>query len=380
MNWLVIFYSVILLLLSFDVKFINKISTSRVNKLIYAFPIIAGLISWSCDVLTRESRVSSIYNADNEIVNNQFQINFDFLPDISSSDESIHLEKTPVATSLKSYALVTGASRGIGRSIAISLARRRFNLILVAKDHKRLEAFATELHESYGVSVVTISKDLSADNAAQEIFQITQDKGLEVDILMSNAGMCRVGDVLDMSVDMITYLTRLNFESVVQLSNLFGNEMKLRRKGRIVIISSLTGSVMGVPTAAVYAANKAGLNSFSASFGKEMEAHAVPVTLIIPGAVTNTNFSKMAQMEKAFIWDFPIGILTPEIVAESTVQAMIAGKREVVIGWLNVIMARIVNHLLPKSWILTLCELSFNPFVINWKNKRKTPHEDAKEL
>lgn len=364
----------------------SQTSTSRVNRLIFVLPIVTGLISWSCDILTRENRVSSIYNADNDIVNDQFQVKFDFLPDISSSEYStVHdklaqIEKIPLATSLKSYALVTGASRGIGRSIAISLARRRFNLVLIAKDHKRLEHFANELHRCYGVNVVTISKDLSLDNAAQEIFQITHDKGLEIDILVSNAGMCRVGEVLDMSYDLITYLTRLNFDSVIQLSHLYGNEMKTRKKGRIVIISSLTGSVMGVPTAAVYAANKAGLNSFSASFGKEMEAYAVPVTLIIPGAVSNTNFSKMAKMERAFIWDIPIGILTPGVVAESTIQAMIVGKREVVIGWLNVIMARIVNDLLPKSWILTICKWSFNPFVIDWKRKPHTPNVKSIEL
>ena len=361
-------------------------TTSSLNRFIFALPIVAGLISWSYDVFTRESRISPIYNADNDILNDRYQVNLDFLPDISSSeysavhDKLIKTVKIPAATSLKSYALVTGASRGIGRSIAISLARRRFNLVLIAKDHKRLERLADEIRLCYGVSVVTISKDLSLDNSAREIFQITQNKGLEIDIFVSNAGMCRVGEVLDISFDLIAYLTRLNFESVIQLSHLYGNEMKLRKKGRIVIISSLTGSVMGVPTAAVYAANKAALNSFSASFGKEMEAHAVPVTLIIPGAVSNTNFSKMAKMERALIWDFPIGILTPEVVAESTVQAMIVGKREVVIGWLNVIMARIVNYFLPKSWILTICKWSFNPFVFIWNRKPQTPNVEAKEL
>lgn len=358
----------------------------RGMRVLCSFPIATAVISWGHDLWTRQDRISPIFNADGELVNRKYEPKFDFLPDNLSIQFSsirqklVNINKAELASSSKSYALVTGASKGIGRSIAVALARRRFNLILVGQDEKSLQSLSQDLKNCYGISVLTISKDLSKDDSANEIFEITNEQKLEVDILFSNAGLCRVGNVVDMEDYSISYLIRLNFEAVVKLSRLYGMDMVKRKRGRIAIISSLTGAVEGVPSAAVYAASKAALNSFAASFGREMEVHGISVTLLVPGAVHNTNFAKVANMESSFIWYIPVGKLTPERVAESAVDAMIVGKREVVIGWLNVIMAKIMNELLPKKWILMICELSFKPSFIPWHSKQHVKIDNQKEL
>ena len=131
-----------------------------------------------------------------------------------------------------------------------------------------------------------------------------------------------------------------------------------------MIVSSLTGAMPGVPTAAMYAATKSYQRSLSSSLGRELEGYGVGVTCVMPGAVTDTNFQSDANMMDSTIFKFPIGGLTPEIVAEIAVRAVISGRQEVFVGWMNVIMGRLMSTLLPARLQMLICELTWRPLPL----------------
>ena len=164
------------------------------------------------------------------------------------------------------YALVTGASSGIGRAISVELARYNIPLILVARDIIKLKTVANDIERHYNVKVKILQADLSTSDCAQRIYDAT--KGLNVDILVNNAGVCTHGDFVDGdSVDIMNMMS-VNMGAVTQLSQLYGRDMKERRRGRILIVSSISGALPGNPNVAVYAATKAYEKSFASSLGK----------------------------------------------------------------------------------------------------------------
>ena len=187
----------------------------------------------------------------------------------SSSSSSLLLNSTSAFTMNvddAGYALVTGASSGIGRAISVELARYNIPLILVARDITKLKTVANDIERHYNVKVKILQADLSTSDCAQRIYDAT--KGLNVDILVNNAGVCTHGDFVDGdSVDIMNMMS-VNMGAVTQLSQLYGRDMKERRRGRILIVSSISGALPGNPNVAVYAATKAYEKSFASSLGK----------------------------------------------------------------------------------------------------------------
>eukprot|EP00557_Chaetoceros_sp_GSL56_P007433 CAMPEP_0176495032 /NCGR_PEP_ID=MMETSP0200_2-20121128/10433_1 /TAXON_ID=947934 /ORGANISM="Chaetoceros sp., Strain GSL56" /LENGTH=585 /DNA_ID=CAMNT_0017892869 /DNA_START=1961 /DNA_END=3715 /DNA_ORIENTATION=- len=244
-----------------------------------------------------------------------------------TTEESSHLEQR------KCWALVTGASRGIGRSIVISLARRDISIVLVARDKELLERLSKVVEDCYGVQTLVIASDLCQTNAAHDIALELDRNQIHVDILINNAGMGDTREFVTTLPKKINDLCQVNVTSITQLTQILGAKMKGKRAGRIAFVSSLAGAVPGVPHAAIYAAAKAYQKSLATSLEREMEGYGVGVTCIMPGAVRGTNFASNANMEDAVIWEFPFGILDPETVAECTVDAVILGRPMVIVGW-----------------------------------------------
>jgi len=187
----------------------------------------------------------------------------------SSSSSSLLLNSTSAFTMNiddAGYALVTGASSGIGRAISVELARYHIPLILVARDISKLKSVANDIERHYNVKVKILQADLSTPDCAKRIYDAT--KGLNVDILVNNAGVCTHGDFVDGdSVDVMNMMS-VNIGAVTHLSHLYGRDMKERRRGRILIVSSLSGALPGNPNVAVYAATKAYEKSFASSLGE----------------------------------------------------------------------------------------------------------------
>lgn len=227
------------------------------------------------------------------------------------------------------YALVTGASRGIGRAIAVELARYEIPLILVARDAERLTNLAYDIESCYGVRCCILAADLSKPGEAERVHNATSAAGLKVDILVNNAGYSLQGESMDFSVQKTNNLIQLNALSLSSLTHLYGKDMKERRRGRILMMSSICGATAGIPSVAVYAATKSFVNTLSLSLAQELEQYGCGVTLVMPGAVKDTEFKSRSDTHQALCWKIPFYPKTPQRVAESSIKALLRGETEV---------------------------------------------------
>ena len=258
------------------------------------------------------------------------------------------------------YALVTGASQGIGRAIAVELARWEIPLILVARDVQRLTALANDIERCYGVKCCVLRADLSKQDAAEQIFSVTQKAGLDVDILVNNAGVASSGEFVDADPQSLKTMVNVNTVSVASLSNLYGADMKRRGRGRILIVSSIMGDMCAGPTVAAYAATKSFERVLALSISKELEPYGIGVTCLMPGAV-NSEFEKRSGANNAIVWKIPYYAKTPESVASTGVRAMLRGDQQVMPGWANRVFAKIAKPVLPQRLITVMVETVWNP-------------------
>ncbi len=185
-------------------------------------------------------------------------------------------------------ALITGASSGIGRELARLLAGRAHDLVLVARSADKLGDLATELHQTHGVTVSTLSLDLGQFGAAQTVYDFTKRKGIKVEILVNNAGVGLYGEHVELSGDRIDAMLQLNVAALTELCRLYGIEMKARKSGRILNVAS-TAAYQPTPFFAAYGASKAYVLNFSEALAMELGDHGVAVSCLSPGP-TDTGF------------------------------------------------------------------------------------------
>jgi uncharacterized protein len=250
-----------------------------------------------------------------------------------------------------STALVTGASSGIGAAIARSLAGRGQGLTLVARREERLTELAEELQRRYGVRAETIVCDL-ADAAERDRLEARIDeRGLEVEVLVNNAGFGYAGRFVDADRKRQVEMVRVNVETVVDLSGRYLPQMVDRGRGAVINVAS-TAAFQPLPGSATYAASKAFVLSYSEALHQEAKGRGVTVTAICPGPV-RTEFPQAAGIERAeegtpgFVW------MSAEDLAEEAVKAAAAGKRAVVPGRLNYAGSVLGRHV-PRKLVLPL--------------------------
>jgi hypothetical protein len=154
-----------------------------------------------------------------------------------------------------SYALVTGASEGIGRAIAVELARWEIPVVLVARNAEKLTALAYDLEACYGVKCCVLQADLSQIDAAEKVYEVTTRAGIPIDILVNNAGVAYEGLAVDMNPADIERMILLNTVTYAKLSQLYGADMKRRRRGRILMVSSMAGLCIASPNTVGYVSN-----------------------------------------------------------------------------------------------------------------------------
>jgi Short-chain dehydrogenases of various substrate specificities len=228
-----------------------------------------------------------------------------------------------------STALVTGASSGIGAAIAESLARRGYGLTLVARREDRLADLASELHEEHGVRTGIVACDLADPAERDRLAAEVDELGLDVELLVNNAGFGSSGDFVDADRERQVEMVRVNCETVVDLSGRYGPGMARRGRGAIINVASMA-AFQPLPGQTTYAATKAFVLSFTEALHHELKGAGVTVSAVCPGPV-RTEFMDAAGIERAdstpdFIWT------TSEHVAEDAVKAAEAGKRAVVPG------------------------------------------------
>ena len=382
----IIFYSSILASIINNETSHNAILASQPMMVLYCLPVAATILTWISD-LPRQLKLSKLYDSNGQpiraIAIGAWKKYLPFLPDAKFASrkeyDSVHqylMQKQKNKKSIlknknacnnthkPSWALVTGASKGIGRAIAISLARRNIPVVLVARDSEKLQSLSQLIQECYGVKTMVVKCDIGSDDNLNAMMDALAKACIEIEILVNNAGLGETCEFIDLSPEKMEQMNQVNVMGTTKLTHRFGSEMMKRRRGRIVIVSSLAGAMPGVPTAAMYAATKSYQRSLSSSLGRELEGYGVGVTCVMPGAVTDTNFQSDANMMDSTIFKFPIGGLTPEIVAEIAVRAVISGRQEVFVGWMNVIMGRLMSTLLPARLQMLICELTWRPLPL----------------
>ena len=231
-----------------------------------------------------------------------------------------------------SYVLITGTTSGLGREFARIFAQNGYNIVAVARNEVLLQQQKQELERQFGVEMVYIVKDLSAENSAQEVYDEIKHKGIYIDILINNAGFGSFGRYVDVDWQRQKGLASVNMLAVMQLSCLFGKHMDRRGKGKIVNIASISSFQAG-PYMAMYYASKAFVRSFSEALHEEMKSSGVSVTAICPGPVA-TNFERNAHMINSAMFT-RLRVYTPEVVAAKSYRAIMNNKAVYVVGWPN---------------------------------------------
>ncbi len=192
-------------------------------------------------------------------------------------------------------ALITGASSGIGRELARVHAEAGGGLILTARNEAALQTLAVELKATHGVVVHVFARDLGDPGAAEALFEAVTAAGLQVDILINNAGFGGRGAHADRPLDEELAMIDLNVRALVALTHFVARDMAARGAGRILNVGSTAGFMPG-PNQAVYFATKAFVNSFSQALDQELRGRGVTSTLLAPGYV-ETGFAARAGLK-----------------------------------------------------------------------------------
>ena len=220
--------------------------------------------------------------------------------------------------------LVTGASSGIGKSFAESLARRGANLIITARSVDKLEALAASLRSSAKVSVDVIGNDLGEPGSAARLMQEIKSRGLAVDVLINNAGFGTWGKFLDQDPATYNNMLQLNITSLVELTQLCLPDMLSKGSGGIINVGS-TASYVPVPYAATYSASKAFVLYFSEALYGEYKDKGVTVTCLCPGN-TASNFATVASGDGSLVNTTG---RSPDEVADIGLDAFLEGEPSV---------------------------------------------------
>ncbi len=250
------------------------------------------------------------------------------------------------------WALVTGASAGIGVALARELANHGAKLILTARRADRLETLAAEL-TARGTEVRTVVADLNDPAAPEQIFDATEGAGITVDILVNNAGLGQFGAFCESPVEQELSQVRVNCEAVVRLSRLFVPHMVERRRGWVLVVAS-TASFQPVPYLTTYAATKAFDRFFALGLAAEVARFGVKVTALCPGT-TDSEFFDVAHAEF-----YKKNVQSAEEVARKAISALARGQRTILPSFSGKVTAFMVRFL-PVTLITAMIEKAARP-------------------
>ena len=251
------------------------------------------------------------------------------------------------------WALVTGASSGIGAALARELAKHGAKLILTARRRDRLETLAAEL-TAKGTEVRIVTADLNDPAAPQKIYDVTEGAGLAVDILINNAGLGQYGAFCASPVEQELSQVRVNCEAMVRLSRLFLPRMVERRRGWVMVVAS-TASFQPLPYFATYAATKAFDRFFALGLAAEAARFGVKVTALCPGP-TESEFFTISRAGA-----FRSRKVQPaEEVARMGVAALARGRRIIIPNFAGNALAFIVRFV-PAGLITYFVEKGARP-------------------
>jgi short-subunit dehydrogenase len=229
------------------------------------------------------------------------------------------------------WAIVTGASSGIGTDFARGLAARGCHLILVARREDRLRALRQELSERHGVQADVIAMSLSEPGAPQVLYDRVRSMGMAVDVLINNAGFGLHGNFTDIPWEREHEMLQLDLVALVHLTKLFVRDMVARDFGFVLQVSSI-GAYQPSPTYATYSAAKSFVLNFGEALSYELRHTQVKVSVVSPG-VTASEFLQVAGQKPTLYQRMTM--MPSRTVAEAGIEAMLKGKPSKVPGLMN---------------------------------------------
>ena len=247
------------------------------------------------------------------------------------------------------YALVTGASSGIGWHIALELSKHGYAVVAISNDENGLIKLKEVLTSNHG-SCITMVCDLATPSAPQTVFDFCLNGEYEIDVLVNNAGILVHGELVNVEKNRASALLQLHVHTPALLCKLFGERMAKAGHGHILNVSSIS-AVMPYPTISLYGPSKTLLRNFSRALKMEMKPLGVSVTCLMPGATATSLY----DAEKVNIpLAKKLGVMqSAEYVANAGVNAMFRGKAESIPGvlnWLIVLLVRFVPHFVV-GWV-----------------------------
>lgn len=244
------------------------------------------------------------------------------------------------------WALITGATAGIGYELAKLIAQDGYNLVIVARTEEDLQTRANEFRQEYRVQVFPIAKDLFQPDAAKLLYNEVKSQGIEVNLLVNDAGQGQFGLFVEQDLARLLEIIQLNVVSFTTLTHLFLKDMVIRNEGKILQLASIASQLPG-PWQAVYHATKAYVLSLTEALIVELKDSAVTMTALQPGA-TDTDFFNKADMQDSKILDTKLS--DPVKVAKDGYEALKKGDDKIVSGLKNKVMVGMSN-VMPENLV-----------------------------
>jgi short-subunit dehydrogenase len=236
-----------------------------------------------------------------------------------------------MTTTDTSWVLITGASSGFGEEFARQYAAQGHSLVLVARRLDRLQALAETLRRQYGIDVVVEQVDLSDIGAVTQLHRRLHEQNIDIDILINNAGHGLQGPFVDSPLDATLAMVQLDVASLTAVTHIFAQDMRARRRGKILLVASLL-AYQGVQNFAVYAAAKSYVLRLGEALHRELKREGITVTTLCPG-MSDTGFAAAAQQKLTPA--LKLMMMQPAPVVRTGIRALQAGRISVVAGWAN---------------------------------------------
>jgi short-subunit dehydrogenase len=250
------------------------------------------------------------------------------------------------------WALVTGASAGIGKALAEELAQGGANLVLTARRQGRLESLAQQLQSKFKIETAIFVADLAQTSTPEAIFQFTQAKGLEIELLVNNAGFGQYGEFHTVETQRLLEMAQVNCAAVLHLTRLYLPAMVAKRRGNVLIVAS-TAAFQAVPYISTYAATKAFDLYLAEGLAEEMRPYGIRVCALCPGT-TASEFHDVAGHP-----DHSRGPQqSAETVARNGLKALAAGRSYVISGMGNYLGAH-AQRLIPRRLVTRIAAKLF---------------------
>jgi uncharacterized protein len=258
------------------------------------------------------------------------------------------------------YTLITGASQGFGKALALAFADRKINLVLVALPNSGLPELSHFIKQNLGVNVHHLELDLSVNESCYAIADYVKNKNLQINCLVNNAGVLSRGLFDNLKDEFILKQIAVNVTAPTLLIKLLLENLKASKAASILNISSMA-SFFALPKKQVYCGTKAYLTSFSKSLGKELKRDNISVTTICPGGLNTT--SRLCYQNRIVGWITRESVLNPEDAAKIAIDAMIKKDKVVIPGFINnCLMA--LDKILPEFIKDRLANRELNKFPV----------------